>query len=62
MSCDEGFTGNNVTYLYNVTSDPTMVDWVIINGTEMNHMCQRGVLPHYHCTSTFSTFLSSEIM
>ena len=30
---DEGFTGDDVTYLYNVTSDhkPTMVDWVVIS-------------------------------
>ena len=28
VSCDEGFTGDNVTYLCDVTSDPTMVDWV----------------------------------
>ena len=26
VSCDEGFTGDDVTYLCNVTSDPTMVD------------------------------------
>ena len=44
VSCDEGFTGDNVTYLCNVTSDLTMVDWMIINSTEMNHMCQRGLL------------------
>ena len=48
VSCDEGFTGDDVTYLCNATSDPTMVDWVIINGTEMNQMCQRGVLKHYY--------------
>ena len=30
VSCDEGFTGDDVTYLCNVTSDPTMVDWVPI--------------------------------
>ena len=42
VSCDEGFTGDDVTYLCNVTDDPTMVDWMVINNTEMNHMCQRG--------------------
>ena len=31
VSCDEGFTGNNVTYLCNVTSDPNMVGWVATN-------------------------------
>ena len=46
VSCDEGFTGDDVTYLCNVTSDPTMVDWVPISNTETNHMCQRGLLLH----------------
>ena len=41
-SCDQGFTGNNVTYLCNVTSDPTMVDWVPIGGVGV--MCARGLL------------------
>ena len=49
VSCNEGFTGDDVTYLCNVTSDPTMVDWVAINGTKMNRMCQRGV-------STFDSY------
>ena len=47
VSCDEGFTGDDVTYLCNVTSDPTMVDWVPIGG--VNVMCERGLLyddPH----------------
>ena len=42
VSCDEGFTGDNVTYLCNVTSDPTMVDWVAIGGVDV--MCERGLL------------------
>ena len=42
VSCDEGFTGDNVTYLCNVTSDPTTVDWVSIRGGSM--MCERGLL------------------
>ena len=42
VSCDEGFTGDNVTYLCNVTSDPTMVDWVPINNTITNLTCSRG--------------------
>ena len=46
VSCDEGFTGDNVTYVCNVTSDPTMVDWVAINRTtSIDHMCLRGLLP-----------------
>jgi len=44
--CGEGFTGGNVTYLCNVTSDPAMVDWVAVDGVEMNHTCQRGLLLH----------------
>ncbi|XP_065896410.1 P-selectin-like [Dysidea avara] len=42
LSCDEGFTGDDVTYLCNVTSDPTMVDWVI-GGVEV--MCERVQCP-----------------
>ena len=33
--CDEGDTGDDVTYLCNVTSDPTMVNWVPIGGVDM---------------------------
>ena len=40
LSCDEGFTADDVTYLCNVTSDPTMVDWVPIGGVGV--MCERG--------------------
>ena len=41
LSCDEGFTGDDVTYLCNVTSDPTMVDWVPIGGVDV--LCERGL-------------------
>jgi len=41
VSCDEGFTGDDVTYLCNVTNDPTMVDWVPIGGLDV--MCERGM-------------------
>ena len=44
VSCDEGFTGDNVTYLCNVTSDPNMVDWVPIGGVDVISMCERGLL------------------
>ena len=40
VSCDKGFTGDDVTYLCNVTSDPTMVDWVPIG--RVGVMCERG--------------------
>ena len=49
VSCGEGFTGDNVTYLCNVTNNLTMVDWVPINGASVNHTCQRGtyvITPH----------------
>ena len=42
VSCDEGFTGDDVTYLCNVTSDPTMIGWVPIGGVDV--MCERGLL------------------
>ena len=51
ISCNEGFTGDDVTYLCNVTSNPTMVDWMLINsGMEifMNQICQRGQWHHPH--------------
>jgi len=41
LSCDEGFTGNDVTYLCNVTNNPTMVDWVPIGGVDV--MCKKGL-------------------
>ena len=44
VSCDYGYTGSNVTYLCNVTSDPAMVNWMIIGRTEVNHICTRGLL------------------
>ena len=44
VSCDTGYTGNNVTYLCNVTSNPTMVNWTTMNRVEMNHVCTRGLL------------------
>ena len=62
VSCNKGFTGGNITYLCNVTSDPTKVDWVTINGTEMNDMCKRGLLPHYYMhLHSVATFLPSEM-
>jgi len=41
ISCDEGFTGDNVTYLCNVTSDPNIVEWVPLGGVDV--MCDRGL-------------------
>ena len=43
VSCDEGFTGDDVTYLCNITSDPTMVDWVAVNSIQMSQTCQKGL-------------------
>ena len=44
VSCDEGFAGDDITYLCNITSDhdPIMVDWVPIGGVDV--MCERGLL------------------
>ena len=42
VSCDEGYTGDDVTYLCDITNDPTMVDWVPIGGVDV--MCKRGLL------------------
>ena len=42
-TCNEGYTRDNViniTYLCNVTMDPTIVDWVVVNGAT----CQKGWL------------------
>ena len=44
VSCDEGFTGDDITYLCNVTSDPTMVDWVPSGGVVV--MCERGLFKY----------------
>ena len=46
VSCDEGFTGDDVTYLCNITSDSTLVHWIAINNTITNHTCSRGLLPY----------------
>ena len=43
VSCVEGFTGDNVTYLCNVTNNPNMVDWIAINNTQVNHTCLRSM-------------------
>ena len=42
VSCDEGFTGDDVTYLCNVTSDPTLVDWIPLGRRDV--ICVRGLL------------------
>ena len=42
VSCNKDFTGDDVTYLCNITSNPTMVDWVPIGGVDV--MCERGLL------------------
>ena len=41
VSCDEGFTSDDVTYLCNVTSDPTMVDWIAINSSANSYVPKR---------------------
>ena len=42
-TCNEGYTRDdviNITYLCNVTMDPTIVDWVVVDGAT----CQKGWL------------------
>ena len=41
VSCLEGYTGDNVTYICNVTSDPYQVSWVPIGGLYV--VCERGL-------------------
>ena len=41
-SCAEGFVGEDVTYLCDVTSNLTMVHWVPMGGKHV--MCERGLL------------------
>ena len=55
VSCAEGFTGDDVTYLCNVTSDPTMVDWVPIDG--VHETCVRGL-----CYQKFGSLIYCCIM
>ena len=60
VSCDEGFTGDDVTYLCNISSDPNTVYWMAISNIEINHvhMCQRGLLllyMHLHLVHTMVT-------
>ena len=57
VSCDEGFTGDDVTYLCNVTSDPTVVDWMVITSKEMNHTCQRGLSLYYQAFKILNFFV-----
>ena len=40
--CIEGFTGNDVTYSCDISSDPTVLYWVPIGGVHV--MCERGLL------------------
>ena len=64
VSCDEGFSGDDITYLCNVTSDPTMVDWVPISNIQKNHTCQRGLLLHYmhlHLVNTMCRYVAADI-
>ena len=41
LSCREGFDGDDVVYLCNVTSDLAVVDWVPIGG--VHTACERGL-------------------
>ena len=41
LSCSEGYTRDDITYLCDVTSDPTIVEWVPIGGVDV--MCEKGL-------------------
>ena len=41
VSCVEGYTGVDVTYVCNVTNDPYQVSWVPIGGLDV--VCERGL-------------------
>ena len=41
VSCPEGYTGDDVTYLCNVTSDPDTLEWVSMADADI--MCERGL-------------------
>ena len=45
VSCPEGFTGDDVTYLCNVTSDPDMLEWVSMADADI--MCERGLYVNF---------------
>jgi len=41
LFCPEGSTGDDVVYLCNVTSDPTVLSWMPIGG--VHAVCERGL-------------------
>ena len=42
LSCRDGFNGEDVVYLCNVTSDPAILGWIPIGG--VHSVCVRGLL------------------
>jgi len=48
--CNEDHVGDDVIYLCNVTSDPTVYDWVPIGG--VHSVCERGLWFTYICISS----------
>ena len=46
VSCDEGFIGNDVTYLCNTTNDSTIVYWMPMGGVDV--MCEKGLFIVIH--------------
>ena len=51
LSCKEGFTGDNITYMCNVTSENSTMahEWTIINGTLSDPHCKIS-MSSYHIT------------
>ena len=45
-SCDEGFAGDNITYMCRLRINPIRVAWTVIDGG--NTVCERGMLNIYN--------------
>jgi len=46
LYCNDGFVGEDVIYVCNVTSDPTVLSWMPIGG--VHAVCERG-MPYTKC-------------
>ena len=58
-TCNEGYTRDdviNITYLCNITMDPTTVDWMVVDGAT----CQRGWLIQIVAINYLSSVIKPE--
>ena len=46
LYCLDGFVGEDVIYVCNITNNPTVVDWVPIGG--VHSICERGLFFYYY--------------